>query len=181
MPIDADTQAARLRILLHETQPCLAIGEAGDTPLAQVAAEVALGVGSFPGGARTGLVVRRATASACDQSVEPAADAFEEMPLPSPEDSALLLFSSGSTGVPKGIIYDHKWLMGGSYFVGADLGLSPRSRCLLRCSYVWSVSLYDLFPANMYGGTLVVPPREGMPPTLGPFAQMRALDHLEAW
>ena len=81
--------------------------------------------------------------------------------LPRPEDMALLLFSSGSTGVPKGIVYDHKWLMGGSYFVGADLNLTPQSRCLLRCSYVWSVSLYDLFPANMYGGTLVVPQRGG--------------------
>ena len=83
--------------------------------------------------------------------------------MPVPEDTALLLFSSGSTGVPKGIIYEHKWLMGGSYFVGVDLDLTPQSRCLLRCSYVWSVSLYDLFPANMYGGTLVVPPRERTP------------------
>ena len=74
---------------------------------------------------------------------------------------SLLFFSSGSTGVPKGIMYDHAWLMGGCHFLARDLQVSATSHCLLRCSYVWSVSVYDLFPANMCGGTLFIPPPGG--------------------
>ena len=153
VPIDANTHSARLRILFEETQPCLAIGEAGDgIPLADVAAEFGVRVGTFPNGARAGLTI----------AAQPRpTTAATPLLWPTPNANALLLFSSGSTGTPKGIVYDHRWLMGGSFFVACDLELTERSRCLLRCSYVWSVSLYDLFPANMVGGTLVIPPRGG--------------------
>jgi acyl-coenzyme A synthetase/AMP-(fatty) acid ligase len=125
VPIDADTQAARLRVLFGETQPCLAIGEAGGaTPLAEVGAESGVAVGTFPHGARGGLVVASFVAGLPnEEALLPA-----QLPSPTPADLALLLFSSGSTGTPKGIMYDHTWLMGGSYFVGRDLELTPRSR-----------------------------------------------------
>ena len=51
--------------------------------------------------------------------------------------------------------------MGGSWFVALDMELTPASHCLVRCSYVWSVSVYDLFPVTMVGGTLFIPPRGG--------------------
>ena len=147
VPIDADTQAARLRILFEETHPCLAIGEAPQpcqprTQLAVVAEEFGVALGTFVGGARAGLgVVGRATSHKAAPPSAKAPPSANEALQPRLDAPALLLFSSGSTGTPKGIVYDHAWLMGGSYFVGRDLGLSPRSRCLLRCSYVWSVSL----------------------------------------
>ena len=47
----------------------------------------------------------------------------------------------------------------------ASVMCSPRadtfSHCLVRCSYVWSVSLYDFFPVLLMGGTLVIPPPGG--------------------
>ena len=55
----------------------------------------------------------------------------------------------------------HAGLMGGSWFVALDMELTPASHCLVRCSYVWSVSVYDLFPVTMVGGTLFIPPRGG--------------------
>ena len=152
VPIDAATAAPRLQMLFEECSPCVAIGEHGPTPVANVANACGVALGTFPSGARFGLTL----GTASDGGNEAAAPR-----LPTPETHALLLFSSGSTGTPKGIVYDHRWLMGGSYFVGRDLELTSSSRCLLRCSYVWSVSLYDLFPVNMFGGTLVVPPRGG--------------------
>ena len=61
--------------------------------------------------------------------------------------------------MPKGIVYDHRWVFGCSWTAAGHFNLGPGSRCLLRCSYVWSVSLYDLFPATISGGTLVIPPK----------------------
>ena len=151
VPIDAETEAPRLRTLCCETMPTVAIGATGPTPLSHVAAQLDVPLATFWDGALHGLVIGDCRWN--DATLESV-----ELPSPTTGDLALLLFSSGSTGVPKGIVYDHKWLMGGSYFVGRDLELTAASHCLLRCSYVWSVSLYDLFPANMFGGTLFIPP-----------------------
>lgn len=151
VPIDAETQAARLRTLAKETQPSAVIGEVGDTPLAALAAELGLPMGTFPTSVADGLVVVRGGQDGGALMLGKS----------TVDDNALLLYSSGSTGVPKGIVYDHRWLAGGSWFICQDLELNPSSRCLLRCSYVWSVSLYDLFPANMVGGCLFIPPPGG--------------------
>lgn len=155
VPIDASTEAPRLRMLFEETQPSAVIGDVGATPLAEVAVEFGIPSFSFPNGTAEGLIM-----SGTAKSAVASGDSIE-LAMPAPEDLALLLFSSGSTGVPKGIMYDHKWLMGGSYFVAKDLELGPGSHCLQRCSYVWSVSLYDLFPATMMGGVLFIPPPGG--------------------
>ena len=165
VPIDSQTEAPRLRTLFEQTQPAAAIGLPGATALSTVAAEFGVIHCSFPGGIAAGLTT--------SSHVGPHA----QLPLVKVQDTALLLFSSGSTGVPKGIVYDHKCntqlaspllermvvtgLFGGSHFVGLDMQLNRSSNCLLRCSYVWSVSLYDLFPANLMGGTLFIPPDGG--------------------
>ena len=162
VPVDAATQAPRLRMLFEETSPVAVVGVPGGAA-AEVAAELGVPLAAFPEGGRGGLTVgAHPPLGQVLMSLQQDGAAPPLLPLlPAPDDLALLLYSSGSTGVPKGIIYDHRWLMGGSWFVGRDMELSASSHCLLRCSYVWSVSLYDLFPATMVGGTLFIPPPGG--------------------
>jgi hypothetical protein len=184
VPIDSETSAEKLRVLLAETEPCAVIGahhheDAGEggSAAATVAAELAIPMGTYPAGVAEGLVVVAPAPEPPDndggdggdgdggggEAASDAASVSASVPAPvaaaadvaaatpAPEHSALLLFSSGSTGVPKGIVYDHRWLMGGSWFVAQDMEVTAASRTLQRCSYVWSVSLYDLFPATMMG------------------------------
>ena len=154
VPVDADTSTQRLRVLIEETSPAVLIGAVTNSALASVAADLNVPLATFEeGGALTCCTATTTTAARATPPMLPS--------MPSPHDYALLLYSSGSTGTPKGIMYDHRWLMGGSWFVAQDMGLASASRCLLRCSYVWSVSLYDLYPATMMGGTLFIPPRGG--------------------
>jgi acyl-CoA synthetase (AMP-forming)/AMP-acid ligase II len=128
VPIDSETQSARLRILIKETAPSAVIGEAGAV-LSEIAAEFAIQFGTFPNRTSNGLVMGSSNRSENESPTT--------LLMPGVDDFALLFFSSGSTGVPKGIAYDHKWLMGGCYFVAKDMELGPSSKCLLRCSYVW--------------------------------------------
>lgn len=151
VPIDAETQTPRLRILFQEVQATVAIGEVDAVPIATVAPEFRTPLGTFPKGAAKGLVVS-------DIKI-PGTSGLPRFP--TTEDRSLLFFSSGSTGTPKAIIYDHKWLMGCVYFTAQQLEVTSRSHTLMRCSYVWTVCLYDFFPANIVGGTLFIPPRGG--------------------
>ena len=57
VPIDAETQASRLRTLVQETDPSAVIGEPGATALAEVAAEFGLALGTFPDSVAAGLAV----------------------------------------------------------------------------------------------------------------------------
>ncbi len=201
VPVDSETKLPRLRRLFAETKPVACIGEVGAVAIAQAASEFQVPLLTFNQGALAGLEIAQTSSYASvdivhdghgfssDQKAYPRT---LDLSLPHPKTSQLciLLFSSGSTGTPKGIVYNHRWLMGGSWyvhvfyqsfclkwsllqyirntspcsnqrFVGKDLELDQYSRCLLRCSYVWSVSVYDLFPVNMMGGTLFIPPKGG--------------------
>jgi non-ribosomal peptide synthetase component F len=90
VPIDSETQMARLRILFKETSPSAVIGEVGAV-VADIAAEFGIPFGSFPRGCAKGLVM---AGVAHEQSTKAIT-----LPMPAVDDLALLLFSSGSTGL----------------------------------------------------------------------------------
>ncbi|KAI9642951.1 hypothetical protein NHQ30_008685 [Ciborinia camelliae] len=74
-----------------------------------------------------------------------------------PYSAAFVLFTSGSTGEPKGIVQEHSSVSTGSLAHGEAMGVNPRSRVLQYAAYTFDVSMMDIFITLIYGGCVCSP------------------------
>ncbi|HZF09459.1 MAG TPA: condensation domain-containing protein, partial [Thermoanaerobaculia bacterium] len=84
---------------------------------------------------------------------------------PLPESAAYVLYTSGSTGVPKGVVVAHRALAGHARDFAAALGLTPADRVLLFTSFAFDVSLDELVPTLLAGAALLPWRPRGVEPT----------------
>ena len=75
-------------------------------------------------------------------------------PKPQPESSAYIIFTSGSTGTPKGIKISHKNICTSLIGHADRLGFSQNARAMSFSSYVFDVSISDIFATIITGGTI---------------------------
>jgi hypothetical protein len=73
----------------------------------------------------------------------------------------MLVFTSGTTGSPKGIVYDHRHLSHGTWTFAEHCQMDADSVALLKSPYFWAIVEWELFPALTRGGKLVVASPEG--------------------
>ncbi|CAE7884834.1 srfAB, partial [Symbiodinium necroappetens] len=144
LPMDDTGPEARKRLVLEDSRAKVLISDANSQECKQLAADLGLhwvAISSF--GSFTVTEAQRPAlqsgAGICDTG-----------------DVAMLIYTSGSTGEPKGIVYDHQHLLHGAWFWAEEHAMSESSVQLFKSPYFWAVMEWEVFPALIRGGKLVV-------------------------
>ena len=79
---------------------------------------------------------------------------------PTPENLFILLYTSGSTGVPKGCMLEHRNLVNFCAWYRNYYGLTPDSRVAAYASYGFDACMMDMYPALTTGASVYIIPEE---------------------
>ncbi len=132
LPIDPRYPSARLDAVLAGARPCLVLVDAETAHV--VPAGVARLFVDAPAGPDTGAVPRG----------------------PRPENLAYLMYTSGSTGEPKGVGITHANVVAVLATLAARAGIGEGSRVLASTSVAFDVSVFEIFSTLASGGCVEV-------------------------
>jgi amino acid adenylation domain-containing protein len=77
-------------------------------------------------------------------------------PAPSPANLAYVLYTSGSTGQPKGVMVEHQAVVNYVQAAAAAYHLGPTDRVLQFAAFSWDTSIEEIFPTLACGGAVVL-------------------------
>jgi len=136
LPLDPDLPAARLAFLIEDADAKVTLTQAQWLP-------------KLPTGH-----------SAWTLDALPEAPAFEPISVQA-NDLAYVLYTSGSTGQPKGVMNEHGALMNRLYWMQDAFPIGPNDRVLQKTPYSFDVSVWEFFWPLITGATLVVARPDG--------------------
>lgn len=157
VPVHASTKCERLRFVLQDAEPVAVVTSAAVQSLVEQACEgmtrsVRVCTAEWQDEPGEGLVWH-----GLDQAGSASAGAQEVMPIALvPGDMAALIYTSGTTAHPKGVILTHANMRAASRSIQAYLGLRASDRILCALPMCFSYGLYHLFLAAAVGACLHV-------------------------
>ncbi|WP_262062110.1 amino acid adenylation domain-containing protein [Streptomyces sp. STR69] len=138
LPLSPDDPPARLQVLLDDADPVAVVTEPG-------------GAGAVLAGSGVPLLDPEAAGPAGD----PAAD-DGGLDAASGGDLAYVLYTSGSTGLPKGVLTEHRAIVNRLRWMQDTFLLGPGDTVLQKTPYTFDVSVWEFFWPMMTGATLVM-------------------------
>ncbi|GAA2526050.1 non-ribosomal peptide synthetase [Winogradskya humida] len=74
----------------------------------------------------------------------------------SDRNTAYVMFTSGSTGLPKGVVVEHRGVVNRLRWGQNEYGMTPDERVVQKTPYAFDVSVYELFWPLIAGARLVI-------------------------
>ncbi|KAJ4309002.1 hypothetical protein N0V84_011755 [Fusarium piperis] len=164
VPLDVNMPASRLYSILSTTQATMVIAEGRFQSLFEGFNGSKLGF--FDPLDSLGVAEGRT----CPSGPCPAED------VTGPDDLAAVLFTSGSTGQPKGVMLSHRNLIEPVRLLSQLEKINPVSRILQFASCAFDVHLLDVFCAAFNGATLCQVSQENLASNLSGWVQDMAVD-----
>jgi D-alanine--poly(phosphoribitol) ligase subunit 1 len=134
IPIDAHTPKERIEMILSVADP-----------------EIILAVGDWPAIESSAQVV---SIKALLQGGSTAFKAAVDLKPVTGDQTYYIIFTSGTTGIPKGVQISHDNLLSFVNWELRDLGITEGMRFLSQAPYSFDLSVMDLYPALVSGGSL---------------------------
>jgi non-ribosomal peptide synthase protein (TIGR01720 family) len=77
-----------------------------------------------------------------------------------PSNAVYVIFTSGTTGVPKGVVWNHSTLSSSALAHGVALKYNERSRMLQFAAHVFDISVSEIITTLIFGKCIVIPSDE---------------------